>query len=262
MDVVQGVDALDGRPRAGCSSSSASSTGSIAATATCSAGSSRGAAGARRAAGGHHLRPSPRRDPRRAPRRRSCATRRSGSSRLAAAGVEVTVVQHFDEALRMTPYDAFVERIRGADRAGRLPHDPRRGVRPRAAGHAGDAGRARRGRTASRSRSCRRSTLDGRPVRSTDDPGRDRRRRPRPTRAGGCSAAASRSPVTRPIACRRPVATPSTLRRLPRSRLPPPIRRGYARRDHLEPRLNGRARCAASARPAPAAWSAGRRVRA
>lgn len=32
--------------------------------------------------------------------------------RLAAAGVAVTVVQHFDEALRQTPYDAFVERIR------------------------------------------------------------------------------------------------------------------------------------------------------
>jgi riboflavin kinase/FMN adenylyltransferase len=35
--------------------------------------------------------------------------------RLAAAGVEVTVVQHFDVALRMTPYEAFVRRI--ADRA-------------------------------------------------------------------------------------------------------------------------------------------------
>jgi riboflavin kinase/FMN adenylyltransferase len=32
--------------------------------------------------------------------------------RLAAAGVSVTVVQHFDEALRRTPYDAFVDRIR------------------------------------------------------------------------------------------------------------------------------------------------------
>ena len=32
--------------------------------------------------------------------------------RLQAAGVEVTVVQHFDEALRRTTYDAFVERIR------------------------------------------------------------------------------------------------------------------------------------------------------
>ena len=32
--------------------------------------------------------------------------------RLEAAGVEVTVVQHFDEALRQTPYDVFVERIR------------------------------------------------------------------------------------------------------------------------------------------------------
>ncbi len=33
-------------------------------------------------------------------------------SRLEAAGVAITVVQHFDEALRRTPYDAFVERIR------------------------------------------------------------------------------------------------------------------------------------------------------
>ncbi|HEY4190192.1 MAG TPA: FAD synthetase family protein [Candidatus Limnocylindrales bacterium] len=32
--------------------------------------------------------------------------------RLDAAGVEVTVVQHFDAALRATPYDVFVERIR------------------------------------------------------------------------------------------------------------------------------------------------------
>ena len=32
--------------------------------------------------------------------------------RLADIGVEVTVVQHFDAALRQTPYDAFVERIR------------------------------------------------------------------------------------------------------------------------------------------------------
>jgi riboflavin kinase/FMN adenylyltransferase len=32
-------------------------------------------------------------------------------ARLARAGVEVTVVQHFDRALRETPYDAFVEMI-------------------------------------------------------------------------------------------------------------------------------------------------------
>jgi riboflavin kinase/FMN adenylyltransferase len=32
--------------------------------------------------------------------------------RLEAAGVAVTVVQHFDQALRETPYDAFVDRIR------------------------------------------------------------------------------------------------------------------------------------------------------
>ena len=31
--------------------------------------------------------------------------------RLAAAGVEVTVVQHFDEAVRRTPYDAFIATI-------------------------------------------------------------------------------------------------------------------------------------------------------
>lgn len=32
--------------------------------------------------------------------------------RLAAAGIDVTVVQHFDDALRHTPYDVFVERLR------------------------------------------------------------------------------------------------------------------------------------------------------
>ena len=32
--------------------------------------------------------------------------------RLAAAGVDVTVVQHFDAALRQTPYDVFIERLR------------------------------------------------------------------------------------------------------------------------------------------------------
>lgn len=32
--------------------------------------------------------------------------------RLEVAGVAVTVVQHFDDALRRTPYDVFVERIR------------------------------------------------------------------------------------------------------------------------------------------------------
>lgn len=31
--------------------------------------------------------------------------------RLATAGIAVTVVQHFDETLRQTPYDAFVDRI-------------------------------------------------------------------------------------------------------------------------------------------------------
>jgi riboflavin kinase/FMN adenylyltransferase len=41
--------------------------------------------------------------------------------RLAAAGVEVTVVQHFDETVRRTPYDAFVARIQaGTSLAGLL----------------------------------------------------------------------------------------------------------------------------------------------
>jgi riboflavin kinase/FMN adenylyltransferase len=41
--------------------------------------------------------------------------------RLAAAGVEVTVVQHFDEAVRRTPYDAFIARIQaGTSLAGLL----------------------------------------------------------------------------------------------------------------------------------------------
>ena len=41
--------------------------------------------------------------------------------RLAAAGVEVTVVQHFDEAVRHTPYDTFVATIQaGTSLAGLL----------------------------------------------------------------------------------------------------------------------------------------------
>jgi riboflavin kinase / FMN adenylyltransferase len=41
--------------------------------------------------------------------------------RLAAAGVAVTVVQHFDQALRETPYDVFVDQIRtGVDLRGFL----------------------------------------------------------------------------------------------------------------------------------------------
>ena len=41
--------------------------------------------------------------------------------RLEAAGVEVTVVQHFDEAVRRTPYDAFIATIqRGTSLAGLL----------------------------------------------------------------------------------------------------------------------------------------------
>lgn len=87
--------------------------------------------------------------------------------RLAAAGVEVTVVQHFDEALRMTPYDAFIGRIRArVELAGFL-------MTPDAA-----FGHERRGTPAAVAALGDESgfdvevappfTLDGRPVRSSD----------------------------------------------------------------------------------------------
>ena len=37
--------------------------------------------------------------------------------RLAAAGVETTVVVHFDQALRETPYDRFVDRLEAGRRS-------------------------------------------------------------------------------------------------------------------------------------------------
>jgi riboflavin kinase/FMN adenylyltransferase len=87
--------------------------------------------------------------------------------RLAAAGVEVTIVQHFDEVLRLTPYDAFIERIRArAELAGFL-------MTPDAA-----FGHERRGTPATVAALGAEDgfevevappfTLDGRPVRSTD----------------------------------------------------------------------------------------------
>jgi len=86
-------------------------------------------------------------------------------ARLAAAGVAVTVVQHFDEALRLTEYDAFVARIRArVDLAGFL-------MTPDAA-----FGHERRGTPKALEALGRRSgfavvvvppfALDGRPVRS------------------------------------------------------------------------------------------------
>ena len=44
--------------------------------------------------------------------------------RLAAAGVQVTVVQHFDDAVRHTTYDAFVDRIRARTRLAGLLMTP------------------------------------------------------------------------------------------------------------------------------------------
>lgn len=87
--------------------------------------------------------------------------------RLAASGVAVTVVQHFDEAVRRTPYDVFVERIRTrVELAGFL-------MTPDAA-----FGFERRGTPETLAELGRRdgfevvvvppSTLDGRPIRSSD----------------------------------------------------------------------------------------------
>ena len=87
--------------------------------------------------------------------------------RLDAAGVEVTVVQHFDDAVRRTPYDAFVGAIADrVDLAGFL-------MTPDAA-----FGFERRGTPETVSALGRRDgfdvvvvppfTLDGRPVRSSD----------------------------------------------------------------------------------------------
>ena len=113
MDVVEGLAQLR-HATAGCSSSWACSTGSIGGTPTCSAGSSprrRGAAPVRRSS---RSTPIPTRSsPGHAPPLLFDPQERAHAAR--PAGVEVTVVQHFDRALRETPYDAFVECI--TDRA-------------------------------------------------------------------------------------------------------------------------------------------------
>ncbi|MCI0346245.1 MAG: FAD synthetase family protein [Chloroflexi bacterium] len=87
--------------------------------------------------------------------------------RLASAGVEVTVVQHFDVALRMTPYDEFISRIAARTRISGFLMTP-----DAAFGHD-------RGGTAETVTALGRTTgfdvavvppfeLDGRPVRSSD----------------------------------------------------------------------------------------------
>ncbi len=88
--------------------------------------------------------------------------------RLAAAGVAVTVVQHFDEALRQTPYDVFVERIRERVelRGFLMTPDAAFGFERRGTPEALAALGSRE--SGSRSWSCHRSTLDGRAVRSAE----------------------------------------------------------------------------------------------
>ena len=103
----------------------------------------------------------------------------------------VTVVQHFDDALRRTPYDAFVERIRARADAHRLPDDPGRGVRLRATR---DAGHARRARRTGRLRGGRRAAVHDRRARGPQlrDP-RPRSPRATSTAQHGCSDGRSRS---------------------------------------------------------------------
>lgn len=87
--------------------------------------------------------------------------------RLASAGVEVTVVQHFDEALRLTPYDAFIERIRARTELAGFLMTPdaafgheRRGTPDKVAALGAEVG--------FEVEVAPPFTLDGRPVRSTD----------------------------------------------------------------------------------------------
>ena len=178
------------------SSSSACSTVSISATPTCS-----GTSFARQRPAPRDRRSSPSTIiPTRSwsgPRRRSCSTRTSGSSGSTAAGVEVTVVQHFDAALRRTPYDVFVERIRArVGLSGFL-------MTPDAA-----FGFERRGTPAALAALGERDgfdvvvvppfTLDGREVRSSAIRERDRGRRPgdreRPARPAGDDLGGRRRP--------------------------------------------------------------------
>ena len=77
--------------------------------------------------------------------------------RLEAAGVAVTVVQPFDEALRQTPYDAFVERIRARVALTGFLMTPDAAFGFERRGTPADARRARRSATASMSSSSRRS---------------------------------------------------------------------------------------------------------
>ena len=81
--------------------------------------------------------------------------------RLAAAGVDTTVVVHFDQRLRETTYDAFVAMIADRAPACRVPHDARRRVRLPARRDAGDARGARARSRGSRWSSCRRSSSTG-----------------------------------------------------------------------------------------------------
>ena len=87
--------------------------------------------------------------------------------RLAAAGVETTVVQHFDEALRMTPYDAFIGRVQARTGLAGFLMTPdaafgheRRGTPATVAALGAEAG--------FEVEVAPPFTIDGRPVRSTD----------------------------------------------------------------------------------------------
>ena len=110
-------------------------------------------------------------------------------ARLERDGVAVTVVEHFDEALRRTPYDAFVARIRARTRLAGFLMTPdaafgheRRGTPETLAALGVESG--------SRWSSSHRSTSTAGPCAAP----RSGRRSPRATwpRPGRCSAGGSR----------------------------------------------------------------------
>jgi hypothetical protein len=169
MDVVEGIDALRaplGPVFVRCRRLRRPSS---AAMRTYSITSSPKPSGPRRSADGHHLRPPPRRGPDGEGRRPLLLDPDERLERLEAAGVTVTVVQHFDQALR----EDAVRRIRRADPgarpAQRLPDDTqcgRSGVRA-PCGTPTTLDRARAARRVRLSSSSRHSTSMAGRVRSS-----------------------------------------------------------------------------------------------
>ena len=104
---------------------------------------------------------------------RSCSTRTNGSSvwRRPASGSPSSST--FDEAVRETPYEAFVRAHRGPGRARRISHDAGQRVRVPAAGDAGGRG-GPRGAAGLRGRRRAAAHRAGSPAQLIRDPATDR----------------------------------------------------------------------------------------